>query len=202
MTSLSQRVAALSFGFAIVAAPLVAQGSTTKPAAAPAKSTSSAASPLRFSLGGGVGIPLGDFDDAAKLGWHGQAAVAYAPATLPVSFQVDGNFGQFSTEVDGVKDRMMYATGNVVYNFKTAESSRLHPYLIGGLGFYNQKATGDAVPDGVESTTDLGINAGAGFNVAAGSASLFVEGRFHDVFTDGSSTQFVPLTVGVRFGGK
>jgi hypothetical protein len=50
-------------------------------------------------------------------------------------------------------------------------------------------------------TTDFGINAGAGFDFKAGSAGLFVEGRFHDVFTDGGSTQFIPITVGIRLGG-
>ena len=182
MKGLAKQVAALSLGVVALAAPLHAQG-------------------VQFSLGGSLGIPLGDFDDAAKMGFHGLAAATIKPATMPVSFQIDGNYAHFSTEADNVGFQMLFATGNVVYNFKTAETSRLHPYLIGGVGVYNSKLTGDAAPTD-ESSTDLGINAGAGFNVAAGAASLFVEGRFHDVFTDGSSTQFVPLTVGVRFGGK
>ena len=183
MKGLAKQVAALSLGVFAFSAPLHAQ--------AP-----------QFSIGGSVATPLGDFDDAAKLGFHALAAVTIAPASMPVAFQVDGNWAQFSDESPlDVKSRMLFATGNVVYKFKTAETSRLHPYLIGGLGVYNNKLTGDDAPTD-ESITDLGINAGAGFNVSAGAASLFVEGRFHDIFTDGGSTQFVPLTVGLRFGGK
>jgi hypothetical protein len=184
MKGLAKHVAALSLGVVAMAAPLQAQ------------------SPAQFSLGGSLGIPLGDFDDAAKMGFHGLAAVGFTPATMPVGFQIDGNFAQFSTEADDVNVRNLFATGNVVYKFATAETSTLRPYLIGGLGVYNLKETGDGVIGDPESVTELGLNAGAGFNMAAGGASLFVEGRFHNVFTDGSSTQFIPLTVGIRLGGN
>jgi Outer membrane protein beta-barrel domain len=195
MKGLAKHVAALSLGVIAFAAPVQAQ------------------SPVQFSLGGSLGIPLGDFGDAAKTGWHALAGATFTPATLPVGIQVDANYSQFSAsdealaalelpEDASVKTRLMFATANAVYNFKTAETSRIHPYIIGGLGVYNAKPTGDDVDDAAESTTDFGINAGAGFNVAAGAASLFVEGRFHDIFTDGGSTQFVPLTVGLRIGGK
>ncbi len=53
-----------------------------------------------------------------------------------------------------------------------------------------------------ESETDFGINGGAGFDFVAGSLSLFVEGRFHNVFTEGESSNFIPITVGVRLGGS
>ena len=53
-----------------------------------------------------------------------------------------------------------------------------------------------------DSQTKFGINAGAGFDIKAGSAGLFVEGRFHDVFTSVNNTTFIPLTIGVRFGGS
>ena len=184
MKGFVKQVAVLSLGALAFAAPVYAQ--------AP-----------QFALGGGVGIPLGDFDTFAKMGIHGLAAVSFKPASLPVGIQVDGNFAQFSDDTPAdIKDRMLFATANAVYTFKTAAASKLHPYLIGGVGVYNNKLTGNDAPTTAASNTDLGINAGAGFNIAAGGASVFVEGRFHDVFTDGGSTQFVPLTVGLRFGGK
>ena len=180
MKGLAKHVAALSLGVIAFAAPLQAQTGA------------------QFSLGGSLGIPLGDFADeevgGANMGFHGLAAVGFAPATMPVGFQIDGNFAQFGTDADDVNVRNLFATGNVVYKFATAETSTLRPYLIGGLGVYNLKATGDGVVGDPESVTELGLNAGAGFNMAAGGASLFIEGRFHNVFTDGSSTQFIPLT--------
>jgi len=180
------KVAALSLGVFALAAPLHAQA--------------------KFLVGGSLATPLGDFDDNAKLGFGAMAGVSIAPPKAPVAFQVDGNWNQFGSELTDVKYRMIYGTGNAVYNFQTAATSKLHPYLLGGVGVYNFKPTGDGAA-GAESVTKFGINAGAGFNIAAGAASVFVEGRFHDVFSKDDATlmpnlQFVPLTVGLRFGGK
>jgi Outer membrane protein beta-barrel domain len=167
------------------AAPAVAQGAT-------------------FSLGGGVTMPLGDFGDLAGTGFHGLAAVGFQPANLPVGFQVDGMFQRFGRE-DAPDDfdsnfQFIQGTANVVYTFVTAEESTFHPYLIGGVGVYNSKETGDdALSD--ESSTDFGLNAGAGFDFRAGNVGLFIEGRFHNVFGDGSDANFIPISVGVRLGG-
>jgi Outer membrane protein beta-barrel domain len=156
----------------------------------------------QFSLGGGVDLPLGDFDDNAKTGWHGLAAVTFTPATWPVGIQIDGTYGKFS--IDTPLDESLqaiYGTGDIVYRFQTSPESTFRPYLIGGGGVYNLKPTGDDVPDGADSQTKFGLNGGAGFDIKAGSASLFAEARFHNVFTDGSNTNFLPITAGIRFGG-
>ena len=177
-------VAALAMGMLLSASALHAQGA-------------------EFSLGGGIDLPLGDFDDAAKLGFHGLAGVSVVPTNWPVGIQVDGNYSQFSDDTPAdVKFQLIYGTANLVYKFKTSEESKFRPYLIGGGGVYNFKVKGDDVLAGVDdSETKFGINAGAGFDFKAGSAGLFIEGRFHDVFTTGSNTTFIPITIGVRLGG-
>ena len=153
-----------------------------------------------FSLGGGLGIPVGTFDDLVKIGWHGTAAVSFVPQRWPVGVQIDGSFSQFSDETAfDIKNQLIYGTANAVYKFQSSEDSRFRPYLIGGGGVYNSKATGSDALDG--SSTKFGINLGAGFDFKTGSAGLFMEGRFHDVFTDGDNLKFIPITVGVRFGG-
>jgi hypothetical protein len=161
----------------------------------------------KFSLGGGLTLPLGDFGDFASTGFHGLAAVGFQPANLPVAFQIDGMYNRFGVDDefvlgDDVNSQIIQGTANVVYTFVTAEESTFHPYLIGGAGLYNFKLTGDDVPDGTEGSTDFGINAGAGFDFQAGSVGLFVEGRFHNVFTEGESTNFIPVTLGIRLGGR
>ncbi len=155
----------------------------------------------QFSLGGGLGIPLGTFDDLVKIGWHGIAAVSFVPRTSAVGIQVDGSFSQFSDESPfDIKSQVIYGTANAVYKFQSSEDSSFRPYLLGGVGVYNSKATGNDALEG--STTKFGINAGAGFDFGAGGTSLFVEGRFHDVFTDGDNVTFIPITLGIRFGGS
>lgn len=181
----------LALALGLGAAPLHAQG-------------------VEFSLGGGIGFPLSTFDDVAKLGWHGLAGLSFVPTGWPVGIQVDGQYQQYKLDEDVVgsgslKDRLILGTANVVYKFKTSEESTFRPYLIGGGGVYNLKTTGESDVGGVidtdNSQTKFGVNAGAGFDFKAGSAGLFVEGRFHNVFTTGKDLKFIPITVGVRLGG-
>ncbi len=121
-------VAALALGMLVSTSALHAQGA-------------------EFSLGGGVDLPLGDFDDVAKLGFHGLAGVSVVPANWPVGIQVDGSYSQFrdDTPLD-VKFQLIYGTANIVYKFKTSEESRFRPYLIGGGGVYNFKVEGRRRP--------------------------------------------------------
>ncbi len=99
--------------------------------------------------------------------------------------------------------QVIQGTANAVYKFANSPESKLRPYLIGGVGLYNSKLTGDDVPDNTDGSTDFGLNAGAGFDFQAGAAALFVEGRFHKVFADGDiDPSFIPITVGIRLGGS
>jgi hypothetical protein len=154
-----------------------------------------------FSVGAGVGIPLGNFDEVVKVGWQGMAAVSLAPRSLPVAIQIDGSFSRFSDETPlDIKSQLIYGTLNAVYRFESSEDTKFRPYLVGGGGVYNSKATGSDALGG--SSTRVGINAGAGFDFKAGSAGLFVEGRFHDVFVPGPNLQFFPINLGLHFGGS
>src|SRR5215210_2518380 len=106
-------VAALAMGMLVSASSLHAQGA-------------------EFSLGGGLDLPLGDFDDAAKLGFHGLAGVSVVPPNWPVGVQVDGNYSRFSADTPlDIKYQLIYGTANLVYKFKSSEETRFRPYLIG-----------------------------------------------------------------------
>jgi opacity protein-like surface antigen len=160
---------------------------------------------VELSLGGGISNPLGRLNDATKLGWNGLAALSVEPAGSPVGIQLDGEYQQFPFDGFSGHERFLIGTGDLVYKFKIAENSAVRPYLIGGGGVYNFKGTGSSTLAGnfstSGSTTKFGINGGAGFDFKAGGAGLFIEGRFHDVFTSGKDETFVPITVGLRFGG-
>jgi opacity protein-like surface antigen len=124
---------------------------------------------------------------------------------------------------------MQYGDFNVVIRPKPEGAAR--PYIIAGVGVYYRpvKVTtpsvgyvpgycdpwwyycvpGGWVPVdaivGERSSTDFGMNFGAGVNVALGeSASFYVEGRYHYIwgpeFEGRRATgQFLPITFGVRF---
>jgi outer membrane protein with beta-barrel domain len=188
MRAFGKGVAALAVALMVTAPTLKAQGA-------------------EFALGGGVGVPLGTFDDQTKMGWHGLAAISFIPNGWPVGIQFDGQYQQY--KLDGsssLKDRFIVGTGNIVFKFKSSEDATFRPYLIGGGGVYNFKTTGTndlgTIIDTDNSTTKFGLNAGAGFDFKAGGLGLFIEGRFHDIFTTGEDLKFIPITLGLRFGGS
>ena len=188
MKGLSNVVAVVAFGTLLGASAVHAQGA-------------------EFSLGGGIGIPTGSFDNTNKTGWMGLAAVSFVPNGAPVGIQIDGQYQQYKFDGGGSsKERFLIGTANVVFKFKTSEESAFRPYLIGGGGVYNFKATGATTVGGVTSTTGsttkFGLNGGAGFDFKTGGVGLFAESRFHDVFSSGENLKFIPITVGIRFGGS
>lgn len=164
-------------------------------------SAATAQAQVSIGVGGGLTIPLGDFGDVAKTGWHGLANVGY---DLPSGLGLRGDFYYGENKFDGVsgKTKLAGGFGNVLYNFKSPGS--IHPYVLGSIGFLNAK--GEASAGGVtlsDSETKIAFGGGAGIKFKAGSdASIFVEGRYISVNTTDSNTNFIPITVGVSFGLK
>jgi opacity protein-like surface antigen len=155
---------------------------------------------------GGVSIPLGDYGDVTNTGWDAGLVFQYRPVGSPIGFQIDGNYmeNKFdpSAALPGGKDRWFFGTGNVVFGFPVSEETRIRPYLIGGGGIYSVKAKFDDGTSG-NSVTKFGLNVGAGFDLSFQSnVGVFVEARFHDVFTEGSNATFIPINAGFRFHTK
>jgi hypothetical protein len=144
---------------------------------------------VRFGAGAG---PTFNLEEDAGTDFHIMGTLAFGgSAEKPLGFRVDGMW-QFA---DG--GNIINGTGNLLYNFSVSEETKFRPYLIGGAGVYFFD------PDDFDSSTEFGINAGAGFTVPVGSGSmkLFGEARFHNVFTEDESTNLLPVTLGVMFGG-
>ena len=160
----------------------------------------------RFALGGGASIPTGKFSELAKVGWHATGSLNFGRHDSRLGLLIDGTYGEFGFDVQGfdVRQRWIYGTANLVYRFKRAgseESSHVYPYAIGGGGVYNSKGIGsDADLFGGGSSTDFGLNAGLGLNYTVSRVVLYLEARYHTVFTDADDSHFIPVTLGIRFG--
>ncbi|MEP6689129.1 MAG: outer membrane beta-barrel protein [Gemmatimonadales bacterium] len=159
---------------------------------------------LSFGVGGGIVVPTGSLSDGTGTGWSGTAQLRVKPPVSPLGFQVDAFYTRFSLDgLDG-HSRLLGGTANAVFAFPSA--SPIRPYLLAGPGLYNGKTTIDGLGS-TESTTKLGMNAGAGFDFGMGQASLFAEARFHAIFKgavdvttgDEKAAYMIPITVGLRF---
>jgi hypothetical protein len=144
----------------------------------------------RFEVraGGGVTFPLSS--DYYDTGWHLGGALRATPSGFPVAFQLDAFYHDMSEKNDtGIPSDLLDSsflqlTLDAVLPLKTA-SKTFDPYILGGVGIY----------DG-----SFGVNAGAGVDFRLGfiPAALFIEGRFHRIFTDPEDVSLFPVTLGVR----
>jgi opacity protein-like surface antigen len=186
-------------GALLIAATASAQGT----------SGSSSTRPIKFGGVLGATIPLGDFSDAANLGFHLGALVEDKLTSLPVTLRgeityhrngLDDGFFSGIPDASGGNVSMLNFLANVVIPFGDTKSTA-QPYAIGGLGVYHIKYSGDA-PGGVDlstSATKFGINVGGGVTFNLSGFETFIEARFHSAFTEGSNTTFIPISFGFKF---
>ena len=121
------------------------------------------------------------------------------PAVAPVGFRVDGMFNQFnykSTALSGEHTNVMGLNANAILSMPGAIV--LSPYVIGGVGMY--KSTSSI--SGAGSSTDPGVNIGAGVSFGLAGFGAFAEIRLHNVMVDNGSggttnSRFIPITFGI-----
>jgi opacity protein-like surface antigen len=157
-------------------------------------SAAEAQSPIRFGLAGGLSLPTGDDKDFFENGFHGQVMLGFGMMMLPVKLRADLSYHSFggkdNTLFDGEDARVISGALNAIVGMG---GIGVKPYLTGGLGVYNSK-TGD-----FDGETDFGINGGAGLEFSLTGMSTFLEVRYVNVFAEGESSAFIPITFGIMF---
>lgn len=157
---------------------------------------------VRLGIGGGAQLPTGDYGNFDKMGWLIGGDLTYWLTGAPVGIRADVQYAQTShkNNVDG-NSKVIGGLAEVVYAFGTS-AEQLRPYILGGVGYYNVKVEVTGFGSVSESKVGFGGGAGVAFKVGTGSTRFFIEGKFVSVSTSGSSTTFIPLRAGLRFGGK
>ena len=197
-----------AFAFTLFATAALASAETAAAQDAPARA-------FTFGVSGGLSVPMGDFADGVKSGFNAGAHLAFKPAALPFGVRVEGQFNQFDlkgledlgADVDG-SARIISGTVNGVFGVPAA-SSAFRPYLIAGVGAYNERVKFDFLGESEsESQTKLGINGGVGIEFGLSGLATFIEARYHMVFdkeddedngASGKNTTFVPISFGIKF---
>ncbi len=176
-----------------------------------ASSAHAAAGDVSLGVKAGLGVPLGDFKDAASTGFHLGAAGDYH---LNDRFAVGGDlvFHTFGGNDDREKALTALAGSPVDFKFSIFQitphlrfslptEGTLAPYVQLGLGLYRGSAKSD--PGGSESSTPFGFHLGVGADLKKGeSYSYGVHGEYHQISSseasgDKSSTLF---TLGMHAG--
>ncbi len=191
MLGTTARVLAVAGSLVLSASPAFAQATGTM---------SESGRPLR--LGGmlGASLPLGDFGDAAEVGFHIGALGEFAQPTWPFAFRGEITYHRHGAkDIDGNASVLSFVP-NIIFPFGDPAATA-RPYIIGGLGLHRVSVEID-VPgfgDAEETETKFGLNVGGGINFNLAGFDTFIEARWHSVFTSGESTNFIPLSFGFKF---
>ncbi len=160
------------------------------------------ASPIAFGITAGASKAVGDFSSGVNLGYHAGALVQWNGPDLPVGIRADVVYHRFTfKDVSNANQSITAGTLNAVYMFSTDKDAQISPYVIGGVGYYHASFSCSSCGTGETSSSDnkFGVNGGAGVTIPLSGFSTFIEARYHNVFTDGGSTKFIPISVGIMF---
>jgi hypothetical protein len=143
-----------------------------------------------FVVGAGLAMPLGNFGDSFDMGYNATVGLGLHAPMLPVSVRIEGMYNAFNAKSPGTGTfKIMGATANGILSSVTMLPMM---YAIGGLGLYHSDFGGF-------TSNKMGVNVGAGLKIPLTGFGAHIEARYHLVFTDNSSTSFIPVTFGVTF---
>lgn len=149
--------------------------------------------PVSLGIAAGAAIPVGDLSDRWNTGFNGTVGLGLSSVGTPIGLRFEAMYNKFfgRDDVGNPPDiRVIGGTANLVYSLP---GQGIRPYLIGGGGYYGVKR------EDLESQNKFGLNGGIGAMFPLSGFNTYAEARFHHVFTDGNSAQFIPVTFGILF---
>jgi opacity protein-like surface antigen len=174
-------------------------------------------SPVSFYAGGALSIPSGpdSFKDTFKFGYHGSLGIGYSMSPMielmgKVEYHTFGiDFANVLPGYSGGSNKMLMYGVDVKLS-PSLPAMPIKPYILAGVGMANVKQSEFTGPASLalgvlnsfipEDQTKMYWNAGVGMNLLSNPVmSLFAQARYVSVATDGESSQFIPITIGVKF---
>jgi opacity protein-like surface antigen len=161
-----------------------------------AQAQSSVVRPVQFGISGGAAVPTSDLSDIANTGFNVGGHLGFNTPALPLGLRIDGAYNRwaFKQGLGGGDVHTWNVTGNALYKIPGMSAS---PYLLGGAGWYQFGAT--VAGAGSDSENDFGWNVGGGISMPLTGFETFIEAKYTQIQTSGTSTKFVPITFGIMF---
>ena len=160
------------------------------------------------NLGGGISIPTGDLADGWLLGFNCFGSGGYIfHKNFGTRLDLQYNIFPFDNKnVSGISGGT-FGILSVKADFLAGDftiGSKIIPYGIFGIGFYIRSIS-DITISGLgtvkgDSETDFGIGVGGGVGFKfAKNMAFFGEAQFNNIFSEGSSTTYIPFKVGIMY---
>lgn len=151
---------------------------------------------LHYGVSAGLLMPLGNYGDFDKMGFVAGAGVTKWLPAGNIGVRGDLSYSQTSHDGFAGSSKIIGGMASVVYALQPA-SAPARLMVTGGLGYYNLK---DSEASQSVSKIGFGVGAAVAFKLGTGSNRIVVGTRFTSVSTEGGSTTFLPITVGLTFG--
>jgi hypothetical protein len=169
-----------------------------------------------MGLGGGPNIPTGTINDVYKTGFNVTVPIGWQPYNSAFGLRLDLSYARLNGREAGVNGltaqpddpNIWSGTANATLDLlRFGENRRGALYLVGGGGLYRftdffNTDRSDNDPESAfegDPVTKGGVTGGAGLAFPIGGASLFVESRYTNVFTEGENTKWVPIVFGFKW---
>ena len=177
---------------------------------------------IRVGFGGGMTVPVSNARDAFKSGVNGQGFVlVQLPGGFP-ALRFAASYDQLSLkptltnparpgEDEAGHSKVIGGVAGIKMHLIPGP---VRPYVMAGVGAFNisdlTSAASGTATSGSSSTTNFGVDGGAGIEIKFGRLSGFVEGRIQNIYSGNlytgtgalvskSSIQSVPVTFGFIF---
>jgi hypothetical protein len=183
---------------------------------------------LYFGVQGGANFPQNEINSYYETGYGAGAQLGWDPATSPLGLRVNAMWNRLNgkdlqnTTVNGVRYQADLQNADLYSTFADAKlrlpfgrflGATSGLYAVGGAGVtYFRNYTNFTTTTGInpavnspvnafntEDKTQFALNGGGGLSFGVGAVSLFVEGRYVRVFTEGARTDYIPVTLGITF---
>jgi opacity protein-like surface antigen len=180
----------------------------------------------QFSLGWGVHGNYAQLDVPGPLNSVYGNGAHLDVNLMMITLRFSGDYVAFSPDQDKYRNQLAQVPGNPTtgylidggdINILSVNANAkwtllpipvVSPYLTGGIGLA-QLSTGDrtvklnesphpGLPE-VEGGTKTAVNLGAGVDLNLGGVALFAEAKYTWILTQGSSTKYIPISVGITF---
>ena len=180
-------------------------------------STPTAVRPYTFGISAGASFPTGDISSTdvnaatvggAQTGFNVNGIIGYEMPGLPFGLRGELMYDRFAIDknyAQGASANYSVLGGNVNAVLNLGTGMAVQPYLIGGVGYSQLKATsGSSGASFSVSKSGVGFNGGLGFRFPLGEMSTFLEARYHYVNTQDTNTgspnaTFIPVSFGILF---
>lgn len=174
-----------------------------------------------FGVSGGASIPTGDLSDAVKTGFNVGAQAGVKQPAWPIGLRLAGQWNRFKSDNEILDFNVDVTSVSLdIVLMPSGMTGLLKPYVVAGPSYFHtsdDSGTGLlsnrigvsgiaktlSVSSNVQSTggssNNWGFNAGGGVEYQLTGFSTFLEARYDWIHTDGGSSSFIPISVGIKF---